>query len=133
MKNSVIFFWDTDKKCYVLYEKSKDSSICLQETHPLIKYFRTRRETVFYKKLHDDLVYYYVMKDEYKDVDIKEMLHLLKRFDAELCVPIIMSGDVKGIWIVGEKISKEALQKQERKWIENVAAQETVKVENISM
>jgi len=105
--------------------------VCISEKHPLIRYFGNKKEIVYYKKLQDDLTYYSIQRKEYADIDIAEILYLLKKYDAELCVPLSIGGEVKGIWIISEKLSKAIFSREETNWISNIAAQVSTVVENI--
>jgi signal transduction histidine kinase len=131
LRSSVIFFWDADKRCFILYSDEKHDEVCLPERHPLIRYFRSKKEIVYYKKIEDDIAYNFTMKDEYRNLDINEMLALLKKYDAEVCVPLSVNGELKGVWILGGKINKSTFRRDEMQWMENIASQTSVVIENI--
>ncbi len=131
LKNSVIFFWNAEKTCFLPYPDWTRDGSCLPEKHPLIRYFKDRKETVYYKKIEDDVAYYFAPKNEYMDIDVNEVLFTLKKYDAELCVPLHLNGELKGVWIIGEKLNKSTFRREEIHWIENIASQATVVIENI--
>ncbi len=133
LKNSVFFFMDSEKKCYDFYGGFDTSGSCLEKNHPLIKYFRERKKTVYYKFLYDELVYYLSPVKGIENQDMREMIKFLGKFDAELCIPIMFEEEVAGVWIIGQKETKSIFSKQEINWLENIASQISVIIENISL
>jgi signal transduction histidine kinase len=133
LKNSMFFFWDTCRECFVLYAARKDEEVCLSVRHPLFAYLSLKKELIYYKKLKDDMAYDMTLSKNYRELDVLEMTQLLKKYDAEICVPVLMNGEVKGIWIIGEKTSKAIFTREEINWIKNIAAQISIIIENITL
>lgn len=131
LKRSVFFFWDEHRECFILYAEGRDENVWLPRDHPLIAYLGRVKDTVYYKKFPDDLAYDMTLNLRQKKTDVAEMMNLLKGYDAEICVPILISGEVKGFWIISEKINKGLLVREEINWIKNIAVQISAVVENI--
>ena len=133
LKKSVIFFYNNGKKCYELYSPFLDENVCVNETHPIFEYFMGVKDAVSYKKITDDLTYYYTPKREYKNINIEEVLSFLKKYGAEICIPLFTGGEVRGLWIIGGKQNGQVLQREEISWLKNIAVQMSVIAENIML
>jgi signal transduction histidine kinase len=133
LKSSVFFFWDPAKECFILYSNRRDENVCVSDKHPLVSYINAKKDIVYCKKLRDDIAYDMIIKKHYNDLDVAEMIEMMKKYEAELCVPVIIGGEVKGIWILSEKIGKSIFLREEINWIRNIAAQLSVIVENIAL
>lgn len=133
LKSSVMFFWDQSKKCYVLYSECKNDSVVVPQSHPLIMYFTGRKDALYYKKIYDDFTYSTRLKKDYPMIDVEGILDFLKKYDAEICLPIFIEGEVKGFWIIGGKRDKSVFQRDEVVWLQNVCSQLSMRVENIML
>ena len=133
LKNSVMFFYDHEKKCFVLYSPRRDENVCIEEDHPIFGYFGARKEAVTYKKIVDDITYYYRPREEYRNINVDAVLSLLREYGAEICIPVIINGEIKGLWIVGEKKNNSVFQREEISWLKNIAVQVSVMAENIML
>jgi signal transduction histidine kinase len=133
LKNSVMFFYDHEKKCFVLYSPRRDENVCIEENHPVFGYFGARKEAVTYKKIVDDITYYYRPREEYRNINVEAVLSFLKGYGAEICIPVIMNGEINGLWIIGGKKNNSVFQREEISWLKNIAVQVSVIAENIML
>jgi signal transduction histidine kinase len=133
LKSSVMFFYDNEKKCFVLYSPRRNENVCIAEKHPIFEYVGARKDAVAYKKIVDDVTYYYRPKKEYININIDEVLSLLREYGAEICIPLMMGGEIKGLWIIGAKANNSVFQREEVSWLKNIAVQLSVIAENIML
>jgi K+-sensing histidine kinase KdpD len=131
LKAAAVYFWDAEKKCYLLHGQKKDEPVCIEESHPLVVYIKNKKSVIYFKRIYDDFTYNFIEKHEYGGMDIKEAIDFLKMFNAEICLPLVLNEEIKGFWIIGEKINKEALRNEEIHWLENVISQVSIMIENI--
>ncbi|MBP7792300.1 MAG: hypothetical protein KA120_04475 [Candidatus Goldbacteria bacterium] len=131
IKYNSIFYFDTEKNKYRLYDLEGKKDEFIERENSLIKYAMKKKDVFYFKKISDDYNYDISLKNEYKDVDLKEIYELLKKLRAEICIPIIINNEFTGIWIVGEKFNKKMMQQEEVKWLINLEFQAGLIIENI--
>ncbi len=131
LENSAFFFWETGRDSFLKYPAGGPPEAPLPINHPLIAYMDIKRDIIYFKKMQDDLAYNAAPRGDYSGIDMPEIVRLLKKYSAEICVPVLINGEVKGIWVIGKKTSKATLLREEVNWIKNIAAQISVILENI--
>jgi signal transduction histidine kinase len=97
--------------------------------HPVCVYLNTKKKTIKRRELADLLHYHNKTIEDY--TVIARILHFFESRSIELCIPVFVSGQLKAFFIVGSKESKDILMKKEVIWLESVAGQVSVILENI--
>jgi hypothetical protein len=131
LKYNSIFYFDFEKNKYRLFNLEGKKEEFVDKDHALIKYAKKNKDVFYFKKISDDYNYDLSLKNEYKEMNIKELYEMLKKNKAEFCLPIIINNEFMGVWIVGEKVNRNIISQEEVKWITNLAFQMGIIIENI--
>jgi signal transduction histidine kinase len=131
IKYNSVFYFGPEKNKYRLYDLEGKKDEFIGRENSLIKYAMKKKDAFYFRKISDDYNYDISLKNEYRDVDLKEMFELLKRLRAEICIPIIINNEFMGVWVVGEKFNKKIMQQEEVKWLTNLEFQTGLIIENI--
>jgi signal transduction histidine kinase len=131
LKYNYIYYFDSEKNKYRLYDLEGKKDEFLDREHSLIKYARKNKDVFYFKKISDDYHYELSLKNEYRDIDLNELYELLRKQRAEFCLPFVINNEFTGVWVVGEKLNKRTISPEEIRWIMNLCFQIGLVVENI--
>lgn len=131
IKYNYIYYFDSEKNKYRLFDLSGKKEEFLEKEHSLIKYAQKTKEMFYFKKISDDFNYDLSLKNEYRDINLKELFELLKKLGAEFCIPIVINNEFMGVWVIGEKVNKKIISMEEVRWIINLGFQVGLIIENI--
>jgi len=106
-----------------------ESGIRLSQGHPLIKLLYQKRQKVYFEEMNNRL-YYLIGEKETKN-DIEQIITVMRQFGAAICFPIFIGNNLKCVWLLGERQSKNIYSREEIKFIDNLIYHLAMRIENI--
>src|SRR5208283_272802 len=113
------------KSAYFAIQTGKDNNFvnteknaALPQEHPLIKLLTVKKQKIYFEELNNQL--YYLIGEKQAKSNIEQMIVVMRQFEAAACFPVFIGNNLKGVWFLGERKTKNIYSREEIRFINNV-------------